>query len=80
MSNPNTPTREGQRISTESEIQNINAPFVGLIFYIEDQDNFYYVKSLKSRKVGNFEIKNALIDKYEPLSKGEVNLKWNEVL
>lgn len=68
MSNPNTPTREGQRISTESEVQNINAPFVGLIFYIEDQDNFYYVKSLKSRKVGNFEIKNALIDEYEPLT------------
>lgn len=67
MSNPNTPTREGQRIFTIDDIVNINAPFIGLIFYVEDQDAFYYVKSLKSRKVGNFEIKDALIDKYDPL-------------
>ena len=44
------------------------------IIYIEDQDSFVYVKSLKSRKVGNFEIKDALIDQYENLSSN-----WIEV-
>ena len=78
----NEPTRVGQRVSTESDIDNIPAPFIGLIVYIEDQDSFVYVKSLKSRKVGNFEIKNALVDEYKPLSSGggEFNLKWINVL
>lgn len=78
----NEPTRVGQRVPTESDIANIPAPFIGLIVYIEDQDSFVYVKSLKSRKVGNFEIKNALVDEYKPLSSGggEFNLKWINVL
>ena len=82
MSSTNTPTREGQRVTTESEIANIPAPFIGLIVYIEDQDQFVYVKSLKSKKVGNFEIKNALVDEYKPFTAGEgsFNLNWNEVL
>ena len=82
MSSTNTPTREGQRVTTESEIANIPAPFIGLIVYIEDQDQFVYVKSLKSKKVGNFEIKNALVDEYKPFTTGEgsFNLNWNEVL
>ena len=44
------------------------------IIYIEDQDSFVYIKSLKSRKVGNFQIKDALIDQYENLSSN-----WIEV-
>lgn len=74
MKDTNTPTRSGQRIATESDIANIPTPFVGAIIYIEDQDSFVYVKSLKSRKVGNFEIKDALIDQYENLSSN-----WIEV-
>ncbi len=64
MSSTNTPTREGQRVTTESEILNITTPYVGLIIYIEDVDKYVYVKSLKSKKVGNFEIQNALVDEY----------------
>lgn len=83
MSKTNTPTREGQRVITESEIANVSAPFVGSIVYIEDRDTFVYVKSLKSKKIGNFEIKDALIDEYKPLvvkTNEEINLNWNEVL
>lgn len=77
----NTPTRVGQRVSTEAEIPNIPAPYIGMIIYIEDQDKFVYVKSLKSKKVGLIEIKNALIDQYNYFSSNEVtNLNWNEVL
>lgn len=82
LSMPNTPTRDGQRVATESDIAKIKAPFVGMVIYIEDQESFVYVKSLKSDKVGNFEIKNALVDKYEPFitTNEEINLNWNEVL
>lgn len=64
MSTVNTPTREGQRVTTESDIVNIKTPYVGLIIYIEDQDKYVYVKSLKSKRVGNFEIQNAQINEY----------------
>lgn len=82
MSGTNIPTREGQRVTMESEIMNISTPYVGQIIYIQDQDKYVYVKSLKSKKIGNFEIKNALVDEYKPLTSGEevINLKWNEVL
>lgn len=79
MQNANTPTRVGQRVSTESEIANISAPFIGLIIYIEDQDKFVYVESLKSKKVGIIEIKDALVDEYKPLVE-KPKLTWNEVL
>ena len=72
MSATNAPTREGQRVATESEIAKIQAPFIGLVIYIEDQDRFVYVKSLKSSKVGNFEIKDALVDEYAEFSSGTV--------
>lgn len=70
MSSTNSPTREGQRVTTENEIVNISAPFIGLVIYIEDQDRFVYVKSLKNKKVGNFEIKDALVDEYAPFAAG----------
>lgn len=83
QSNQDVPTRSGQRVETESEISNISTPYRGMIIYIADQDSYVYVKSLKSEKIGNFEIKDALIDEYKPLvnkTDGEVNLNWNEVL
>lgn len=82
MSGANTPTRVGQRVATESDIANISSPFIGLIIYIEDKNEFVYVKSLKSKKIGVMEIKDALVDEYEPLvdKTNETNLNWNEVL
>ena len=71
MSSTNAPTREGQRVSTENDIINISAPFIGLVIYIEDQDRFVYVKSLKAKKVGNFVIENALVDEYAPFAVGQ---------
>lgn len=76
----NTPTRVGERVATEAEIATIPAPYIGLVIYIEDKDQFVYVKSLKSKKIGSIEIKNALVDKYEPLSSGETNLNWIDVV
>lgn len=80
LSGNDLPTRVGQRVESEDQIANIVAPFVGLVVYIKDQDSFVYVKSLKSKKIGNIEIKNALVDEYKPLLSGDSNLNWNEVL
>jgi hypothetical protein len=70
-------------VETESEIANIGTPYRGMIIYIADQDLYVSVKTLKSKKIGRLEIKNALVDKYEPLvdkTSEEINLNWNEVL
>lgn len=64
LSSTNTPTRDGQRVITESDIANIKTPYVGMIIYIEDADKYVYVKSLKSKMVGTFEILNAQVDQY----------------
>jgi hypothetical protein len=37
------------------------------------------VASLKSKKVGNFEIKNALVDEYRVFSGNTESLIWNNV-
>lgn len=83
QSSQDVPTRSGQRVETESEIANIGTPYRGMIIYIVDQDSYVYVKTLKSKKIGRFEIENALVDEYEPLvskTNEEINLNWNEVL
>jgi hypothetical protein len=49
-------------VITESDIANIKTPYVGMIIYIEDADKYVYVKSLKSKMVGTFEILNAQVD------------------
>lgn len=81
ISNVNTPTRAGQRISSLVELETIPTPFIGMIVFVEDIDKFIYVKSLKSQKVGILEIKDSLIDQYEFLTRNDdLNLNWNEVV
>lgn len=80
ISKTNVPTRAGQRINSLSELEKVPTPFIGMIIYVEDQDLFIYVKTLKSSKIGNFEIKNSLIDEYDVLSGKSGDLIWNEVL
>lgn len=81
ISNPNTPTRTGQRISSLSELDTVPTPSIGMIIFVEDINKFIYVKSLKSKKIGILEVKDALIDEYESLVKtDDINLNWNEVV
>lgn len=81
VSNVNTPTRAGQRISSLAELETIPTPFIGMIVFVEDIDKFIYVTSLKSQKVGIFEMEDLLVDQYEFLIKNDdLNLNWNEVL
>lgn len=67
LSQVNTPTRAGERVTTESEIFNIETPYIGMIVYIEDQDKYVSVKTLKSKKVGFKVVENAQVNTYEPL-------------
>jgi hypothetical protein len=66
-STKNAPLDARTRISTIAEVENISVPFVGMIFYVEDEQQFYKVLSLKAKKVGPVTTQNALIDEYELL-------------
>lgn len=69
-STKNTPTDVRTRIESISEIESIPLPFVGMIFYVKEEEQFYVVKSLKGKKVGPIETPDSLVDKFEPLFMG----------
>lgn len=66
-SGKNQPLDIRARITTISEVESIEVPFVGLIFYVEDEKKFYVVKSLKEKKVAAITMPDMLVDEYEPL-------------
>ena len=66
-STKNSPLDIRTRVNTIEEVSSIQMPFVGMIFYVIDEDKFYVVKKLKGSVVGNIEIKDNAIDVFEPL-------------
>ena len=70
----NMPMDVRTRIESINEVESIPNPFIGMIFYVIDEDRFYVVKTLKSKTIGVMIITNAVIDKYEPLNQGLVTV------
>ena len=70
----NMPMDVRTRIESINEVESIPNPFIGMIFYVIDEDRFYVVKTLKSKTIGVMIITNAIIDKYEPLNQGLVTV------
>lgn len=66
-SGKNQPLDIRARISSISKVETIEVPFVGLIFYVEDEQKFYVVKSLKAKKVASISMPDMLVDEYGPL-------------
>ena len=77
ISKTDTPTRVGSRIWSLDEIPNIPNPAVGMIVYVRSSDEYYSIKTLKSKNVGGMEVKNAQVDTYEKLFKTEI--EWHDV-
>ena len=71
----NAPLDIRTRINTITEVESIQVPFIGMIFYVMDEEKFYVVKSLKGSKVGNIELNDTTVDTFEPL----VNVKVDNV-
>lgn len=78
-SSKNTPCDLRTRIESIDEIDSIPVPFVGMVFYVINEDAFYVVKSLKSKKIGTIDIPNSAIDEYELFIKesGTITIKKN---
>lgn len=77
ISKTDTPTRVGSRIQTLDEMENIPNPAVGMIVYVRGTDEYYSIKTLKSKEMGGMTIENAVVDTYEKLFKSEI--EWHDV-
>ena len=62
-----TPLDVRMRISTLDDIDKIQMPYVGMIFFVIEESKHYVVKSLKDSVVNTLELKNILINEYEEL-------------
>ena len=61
----NTPGDIRTRIANISEVELIPLPFVGMIFYVEDEQAFYVVKSLKGKQVGPIVVTESIVKKFK---------------
>ena len=53
------------RVETLDDIQNIQLPFVGMIFFVREPGRLYIVKTLKSRTIGVVVSENVAVGEYE---------------
>ena len=65
-----TPSDIRTRINTIEDMKDIPLPYIGMMVYVIDEDEFYKVKSLKAKTVGPIEVDNAVVDEYEKIHKG----------
>lgn len=57
-------------LETMNDIENVDLPFVGMIFYVKETDKVYVVQTLKAKKVGMTSLENAVIDSYKEIGSG----------
>lgn len=67
----NTPLDIRTRIENLSEVPNIPLPYVGMIFYVASENEYYRVLTLKSKVVGGRPQEDITINTYEKLVKLE---------
>lgn len=66
-STTDTPLDARIRINTISEIELIENPYIGMTFFVIENNTYYIVKSLKSKELNGQSVENALIDEFEVL-------------
>lgn len=65
-----TPLDARSRVTSETNIVNIENPAIGQLVYCTDTGKFYVVKTLKAKQIGAIVVHNAAVDTYEELSTG----------
>ena len=61
----NTPLDIRTRLESIADVESIPLPYVGMMFYVIDENKFYFVKSLKPKVVGGKEIADMLVNEFE---------------
>jgi hypothetical protein len=68
VSKTNTPTRDGERISSLAQMSSIATPFVGMRVYVENTGKEYVVTGLAKARINGVTVENAVIDTYVELA------------
>lgn len=66
----NTPLDARTRVATLNEVVNIQNPFIGCLFYCEDDGKLYVVRTLKAVTINGESVANGAIDTYEEFKRG----------
>lgn len=64
VSKTNTPTRDGERISSLAQMSSIATPFVGMRVYVENTGKEYVVTGLAKARINGVTVENAVVDTY----------------
>ena len=70
-SSKDTPLDARSVINTITDVETIELPYVGMMFYVKDQEKFYVVNSLKAKNINGIEVEGMLIDKYAEIAMGK---------
>ena len=77
-SKTNTPLDARCRVAVESDILNIENPFIGMEVYCLDNGKFYVVTGLKSKVVGAITVDDAAVDTYAERQTGTADAPAGE--
>lgn len=69
-SSKNTPGDIRTRIDSIADVANIPVPFVGMLFYVIDENKYYKVLTLKGKEVAGITMPEMEVDTYEELLVG----------
>ena len=69
-SSKDTPGDIRTRIQTIADVESIPVPFIGMIFYVIDENKYYKVLSLKGKQIAGISLPDMLVDAYEELMEG----------
>ena len=67
-SSKDTPLDARSVIDTITDVETIELPYVGMMFYVKDQEKFYVVNSLKAKNINGIEVEGMLVDKYAEIT------------
>lgn len=68
VSKTNTPTRDGERISSLAQMSSIATPFVGMRVYVENTGKEYVVTGLAKARINGVTVEDAVVDTYEEVA------------
>ena len=75
-STKNTPGDIRTRIESITDMELIPLPYIGMLVYVIDEEEYYVIKSLKSKKVGPIDSPDSVVDEFEKFNPCDVTKEY----
>lgn len=69
-SNTNVPTNARSRINTLADVESIELPAIGEIFYCIENKTLYVITGLKSKEISGITLPDSVVDTYKEVCQG----------